>query len=131
MKCLICNATFSDDVLRLRYQVYHSINENIYLFRELFSPDNLSKRCDECKLEFKNCRLKKKIIIFFSTTINFEAAGTSNYHSMVLDVVRYFITILIFIKIIMTRKLLRIFQILSMNVLFLVKILRFRDMWRL
>ena len=60
MKCLICNATFSDDVVRLHYQVYHSINKNIYLFRELFSPDNLSKRCDECKLEFKNCRLKKK-----------------------------------------------------------------------
>ena len=38
---------------------HHSVNENNYFFRELFSPDNVSKRCDECKLEFKNSRLKK------------------------------------------------------------------------
>ena len=38
---------------------HHSINENNYFFRELFSPDSVSKQRDECKLEFKNCRLKK------------------------------------------------------------------------
>ena len=31
----------------------------IYFLRELFSPDNNSKRCDECQIQFKNCRLKK------------------------------------------------------------------------
>ena len=131
MKCLICNATFSDDVVRLHYQVYHSINKNIYLFRELFSPDNLSKRCDECKLEFKNCRLKKKNHNFLLHYNQLRGSRNQQLPFNGLRCVRYFITILIFIKIIMTRKLLMIFQILSMNVLFLVKILRFRDMWRL
>ena len=56
----ICDATnFSDDVLKSHYQDYHSINENDYFFRELFSSDSVLQRCDECKLEFKRCRLKK------------------------------------------------------------------------
>ena len=59
MRCLICDKYFSDDVLKLRYQYYHFIKETNYFFRELFSLDNSSKRCDECKIEFKNCRLKK------------------------------------------------------------------------
>ena len=36
------------------------MNKNNYLFRELFSLNNYSKRCDERKMEFKNCSLKKK-----------------------------------------------------------------------
>ena len=46
MKRLISDATFSDnEVLKSHYMWHHSMNK---------------KRCDECKLEFKNCRLKKK-----------------------------------------------------------------------
>ena len=58
MRCLICDKYFNDDVLKFHYQYYHFIKESNYFFRELFSPDNSSKRC-ECKIEFKNCRLKK------------------------------------------------------------------------
>ena len=50
----------SDETLKMHYIWHHSINENNYFSRELFSPDNNSKRCDECKVKFKNCRLKKK-----------------------------------------------------------------------
>ena len=49
----------SDETLKMHYIWHHSINENDYFFRELFSPNNNSKRSDECKMEFKNCRLKK------------------------------------------------------------------------
>lgn len=68
MRCLICNATFNDDVLKSHYQYYHSIKENSYCFGELFLLDNVSKRCHECKLEIK--------FIFITTKL--EAAGTSN-----------------------------------------------------
>ena len=59
MRCIIYDKYFNDDVLKLHYQYYHFIKESNYFFRELFSPDNSSKRCDECKIEFKNSRLKK------------------------------------------------------------------------
>ena len=49
----------SDETLKMHYIWHHSINENNYFSRELFSPDNNSKRCDEFMMEFKNCRLKK------------------------------------------------------------------------
>ena len=74
----MCNANFSDDVLISHYIYYHSINDNNYFSRELFSPDNISKRCNDCKLEFQNCRLKK-ITIFFFIIIKQETAGTDNY----------------------------------------------------
>ena len=41
------------------------INTTIFLKKviislgKLFPPDSSSKKCDECKIEFKNCRLKK------------------------------------------------------------------------
>ena len=55
----MCNLNgMSDETLKMPYIWHHSINENNYFFRELFSPDNNSKRCDEFKKEF-NCRLKK------------------------------------------------------------------------
>ena len=78
MRCLMCNANFSDDVLISHYIYYHSINDNNYFTREFFSPYNVSKRCNDCKLEFQNCRLKK-ITIFFFIIIKGEAAGTDNY----------------------------------------------------
>ena len=60
MKCLICSLDFmSDETFKMHYICHHSINENKYFFRELFSPDNNSKRCDDCGVEFKSCRLKK------------------------------------------------------------------------
>ena len=46
--------------LKARYIWQHSINENNYFFKELFSPDNNSKRCDTCEMKFKNSRLEKK-----------------------------------------------------------------------
>ena len=55
----MCNVPFNDKVLRNNYIYYHFINEYNYLLKELFSPDNASKRYDDGRLEFKNCRLKK------------------------------------------------------------------------
>ena len=55
----MCNVTFNDKVLRTNYIYYDSINENNYFLKELFSPDNASKRYDDGRLEFKNCRVKK------------------------------------------------------------------------
>ena len=82
MKYLLCDSTFKDvDVLKSHYQFYHFINKNNYFYGELFSPDNISKRCDECKIEFKNCRLQK-ITIFFFVIIKMGVAGTSNYRLM-------------------------------------------------
>ena len=61
----MCDSTFKDvGVLKSHYQFYHFINEKNYFYRELFSLDNISKRYDECKTEFKSYRLKKKITIF-------------------------------------------------------------------
>ena len=48
----------SDETLKTHYIWQHSTNENNYLFKG-FLPDNNSKRCNSCMLEFKNCRLKK------------------------------------------------------------------------
>ena len=59
MRCLICNENFNVEVLKNHCQYYHSINENNYFFREFFSPDNNSKGCDECQIQFKNNRQKK------------------------------------------------------------------------
>ena len=53
----------SDGTSKTHYIWQHSTNETNYFFKELFSPDNNSKRCDECEMEFKDCRLKK--IVFF------------------------------------------------------------------
>ena len=70
----MCNENFNVEVLKIYYQYYHSINENNYFFREIFPPDNNSKRCDECQIEFKNNRKKKnhffKKIIFCFIDIN-------------------------------------------------------------
>ena len=54
MRCLICTNNFNHTVLKLHYQYYHSINKHSYFFQELFLPDNAFKRCNECKIEFKN-----------------------------------------------------------------------------
>ena len=45
---------------KAHYIWQHSINENNYFFKELFSPNNNSKKCDTCEVKFKNCRLEKK-----------------------------------------------------------------------
>ena len=75
----LCNNYFNDDVLKLHCQYYHSINENNYFLRELFSPDNTSKSCDECKINLKIAGWKKVEIFCFISNRQ-EAAGTSNYH---------------------------------------------------
>ena len=41
----------------------------------LFSPDNTSKRCDECEIEFKICRLKKNHNFLFHYQ---QTAGSRN-----------------------------------------------------
>ena len=51
----------SDETLKTHYIWQHSVNENNYFFKELFSPDNNSRRCDTWEMEFKNCRQKKTI----------------------------------------------------------------------
>ena len=52
----------SEETLKMHYIWHHSINENNYFFIELFSPDANSKRCDNCKMDFKSCRLKKNLL---------------------------------------------------------------------
>ena len=55
----------SDETLKTHYIWQHSVNENNYFFKELFSPDNNSKRCDTCEMKFKNCRLEKNKIFCY------------------------------------------------------------------
>ena len=82
--CLLCNKYFDVDVLKPDYLYYHSINENNYFFRELFSPDNVSKRFDECKLEFKNCRLKKD----HNFLLHYQQTGGRGNQQLPLNVLR-------------------------------------------
>ena len=93
MRCLICDKYFNDDILKCHYQLYNFIKENNYLFRELFSPDNSSKRCDECKTEFRSCRLKKNhnFLVHYQQTggsmnpqlpVNTLRRGPATYYSM-------------------------------------------------
>ena len=45
--------------LRAHYISHHLINENNYHFKELFLLDTISRGCDKCRMEFKNCKVKK------------------------------------------------------------------------
>ena len=56
--------------MKKHYQYYHSVNENNYFFRELSLPNNKPKRCDECQIQFKNCRQKRNHIFFCFMEIN-------------------------------------------------------------
>ena len=60
MKRLIGNLDFTtDESLRLHYIGQHSINKNNEFFEDFFLPDNSLRRCENCMMEFKNCRLRK------------------------------------------------------------------------
>lgn len=69
MYCLLCDFNSKNDEaietwealqkLRLHNIFCHLINENNYHFKELFTPSNVSKRCDSCKIEFEDCMVKK------------------------------------------------------------------------
>ena len=68
MNCLLCDFNSMNDQkitpealerLMLHYNSQHLIDENNYPFKELFTPSNFSKRCESCKMEFKNCMVKK------------------------------------------------------------------------
>ena len=63
MRCLICFYRSPDvEVLKKHYIFYHLINENNCFFKELYLPDTeniYSKRCDECRMQFKKCRQRK------------------------------------------------------------------------
>ena len=37
---------------------FHFIDENNYYFKELFTPSTVSKRCDQCKMGFRNYMVK-------------------------------------------------------------------------
>ena len=73
MRCLICDKYFNDDIIKIHYQYYYFIKESNYLFRQLFLPDNSSKRSDECRIEFKSCRLKKND----NFLVHYQQAGDS------------------------------------------------------
>ena len=81
----MCNVTFNDKVLRTNYIYYHSINENNYFLKELFSPDNASKRSDGCRLGFKNCRLKKNRNFLF----HYNQTGGSRYQQIPIIILRH------------------------------------------
>ena len=76
MRCLIYSENFNVEVLKLHYECYHSVDPNNYFFRELFTPDNNSKRCDECKIQFKNWRQKKNHNFLFHR--NQQTGGSVN-----------------------------------------------------
>ena len=70
MYCLLCNFnSFKDDDvietqetlerLKSHYISHHLINENNFHFKELFLPDSVSKRCEKCRMEFRNCKDEK------------------------------------------------------------------------
>ena len=85
IKYLLCDSTFKDiDVLKSHYQFYHFINQNNYFYRELFSPDNISKRCDECKIESKSCRLKKNHNFLF----HYNQVGGSRSQPLPINVLK-------------------------------------------
>ena len=65
MRCLISNENLDVEALKIHCQYYHSISEDNYFFRELFLPDNNSKKCDERQVQFKNCRKKKNYNFLF------------------------------------------------------------------
>ena len=75
--CLICDKNFDAEVLKIHCQFYHLVNENDYFFcEELFSLENNSKICDECQIQFKNCRRKKNHNFLFHK--NQQTEGTTN-----------------------------------------------------
>ena len=45
--------------LKHHYISFHLIDENNYYFKELFTPSTVSKRCDQCKMGFRNYMVKK------------------------------------------------------------------------
>ena len=42
------------EVLKNHYQYYHKVEENNCFFREIFSPDNKSKKYNKCQIKFKD-----------------------------------------------------------------------------
>ena len=93
MRCLICGENFNVEVLKLHNERYHSVDPNNYFFREHFTPDNNWKRCDECKIQFKNCRQKKNHNFLFHRNqqtegsingglVNFPRRGPITYFSI-------------------------------------------------
>ena len=50
--------------MKNRYQYYHSVNENNYYFRELFTPDNKSKHAISAKSNSKIAEKRKHIFLF-------------------------------------------------------------------
>ena len=83
MKCLICNVNFNE-VLRNHYIYYHSVDENNYFFRELFSPDNTHKQRDDCRFEFEICRQKKNHNFIF----HYNQTGDSRNQQLPINILR-------------------------------------------
>lgn len=62
MRCLLseCDSKFlSIELLKDHYVYKHSIDRNYIYFKDIFSPNTISKRRDFDCVEFKNCRRKK------------------------------------------------------------------------
>ena len=64
MKCLPFDSqNDNDEELKNHYNHFHLVNEDNYLFKELFTTDTenrYSRRCDDCKIRFQSSRQKKK-----------------------------------------------------------------------
>ena len=70
MRCLIRGSNFNAEVLKTHYQYHHSVDKNNYFFKELFSPDNDSKRCGGCNITVPKLLTEKKPITFCSIEIS-------------------------------------------------------------
>ena len=64
MKCLPFDSqNDNDEELKNHYNHFHLVNEDNYLFKELFTTDTenrYSRPCDDCKIRFQSCTQKKK-----------------------------------------------------------------------
>ena len=71
MKSLLCDCNSMNDEkiktakealekLKDHYISFQLIDENNYYFKEPFTPSTVSKRCDQCKMVFRNYMMKKK-----------------------------------------------------------------------
>ena len=66
MKCILCMINFeSDETLKSHYFCQHFVNENDSFFKDLFSPDNNLRSCDQFMMEFANGRLRKNHMFLF------------------------------------------------------------------
>ena len=85
MKCLMRGGNFSVEVSKNHCQYHHSVNENNYIFKKHFLPDNNRKNGDESHIRFKSCRQRKNHYFLFYRS---QQAGDSINQARLIDFLR-------------------------------------------